>query len=101
MQNGLLSIHRTWLWSKLPKLQQRLEFARYEEEHTQRKLLREFSPKPASVSLSPPQVIDDLRRLEALQPGSIAIRTSRRLRRTVVILGQDFTRLPGVAQKEA
>lgn len=101
MQNGLLSIHRAWLWSKLPKLQQRLEFARYEEEHTQRKLLREFSPKPASVSLSPPQVIDDLRRLEALQPGSIAIRTSRRLRRTVVILGQDFTRLPGVAQKGA
>jgi hypothetical protein len=99
LQNDLLSIHQAWLWSKLPKLQQRLEFARYEEEHTQRKLLREFSPKPASVSLSPPQVIDDLRRLEALQPGSIAIRTSRRLRRSTVTLGQNFSMLPS-AQKE-
>jgi hypothetical protein len=99
LQNGLLSIHRAWLWTKLPKLQQRVEFARYEEERTQRKILHEFLPKPASVSLDPAQVIEALQRLEARQPGSIAIRTSRRLRRTVVILGQDFSRLPG-AQKE-
>ena len=98
LQNGLLSIHRAWLWSKLPKLQQRLEFARYEEQRTQRKLLREFSPKPASVSLDPLQVIDDLKRLQARQPGSIDIRTSQR-RRTVVILGQDFAGLLGT-QKE-
>lgn len=32
LQNGLLSIHRAWLWNKLPKLQQRVEFARYEED---------------------------------------------------------------------
>jgi len=99
LQNGLLSIHRAWLWSKLPKLEQRLEFARYEEEGTQRKILREFLPKPASVSLDPPQVIDALQRLEAQQSGSIDIRASRRRRRTVVILGRDFSRLPG-AQKE-
>jgi len=98
LQNGLLSIHRAWLWSKLPKLQQRLEFARYEEQRTQRKLLREFLPKPASVSLDPLQVIDDLKRLQARQPGSIDIRTSQR-RRTVVILGQDFAGLLGT-QKE-
>jgi ADP-dependent phosphofructokinase/glucokinase len=99
LQNGVLSIHRAWLWSKLPKLQQRVEFARYEEERTQRKILHEFLPKPASVSLDLAQVIEALQRLEARQPGSIAIRTSRRLRRTVVTLGQDFSRLPG-AQKE-
>jgi len=99
LQNGLLSIHRAWLWTKLPKLQQRLEFARYEEERTQRKILHEFLPKAASVSLDPAHVIESLQRLEARQPGSIAIRTSRRLQRTVVILGQDFSRQPG-AQKE-
>jgi hypothetical protein len=99
LQNGLLSIHRAWLWTKLPKLQQRLEFARYEEERTQRKILDEFLPKAASVSLDPAHVIESLQRLEARQPGSIAIRTSRRLQRTVVTLGQDFLRLPGT-QKE-
>jgi hypothetical protein len=99
LQNGLLSIHRAWLWTKLPKLQQRLEFARYEEERTQRKILHEFLPKAASVSLDPAHVIESLQRLEARQPGSIAIRTSRRLQRTVVTLGQDFLRLPGT-QKE-
>jgi hypothetical protein len=98
VQNGWLSIHRAWLWSKLPKLQQRAEFARYEEEHTQRKILREFLPRPASVSLDPAQVIETLQRVEAQQPGSIDIRVSRR-RRTVVILAQDFSRLPGT-QKE-
>jgi hypothetical protein len=95
LQNGWLSIHRAWLWSKLPKLQQRVEFARHEEERTQRKILREFLPKPASVSLDPAQVIEALQRVEAQQPGSIDIRASRRRRRTVVILGQDFSRLPG------
>jgi hypothetical protein len=39
LQNGWLSIHRAWLWSKLPKLQQRVEFTRSEEERTQRKIL--------------------------------------------------------------
>jgi hypothetical protein len=99
LQNGLLSIHRAWLWTKLPKLQQRLEFACYEEQRTQRKILDEFLPKAASVSLDPAHVIESLQRLEARQPGSIAIRTSRRLQRTVVILGQNFSRQPG-AQKE-
>jgi hypothetical protein len=99
LQNGLLSIHRAWLWTKLPKLQQRLEFARYEEERTQREILHEFLPKAASVSLDPAHVIESLQRLEARQSGSIAIRTSRRLQRTVVILGQDFSRQPGT-QKE-
>jgi hypothetical protein len=99
LQNGLLSIHRARLWTKLPKLQQRLEFARYEEERTQRKILHEFLPKPASVSLDLAQVIEALQLLEARQPGSIAIRTSRRLRRTVVTLGQDFSRLPGTQEE--
>jgi hypothetical protein len=99
LQDGLLSIHRAWLWSKLPKLEQRVEFARCEEERTQRKILQEFLPKAASVSLDLAQVIDALQRLEAQQPGSIGIRASRRLRRTVVTLGQDFSRLPGTQRE--
>jgi hypothetical protein len=99
LHNGWLSIHRAWLWSKLPKLQQKVEFARYEEERTQRKILQEFLPKPASVSMDPVRVIETLQRVEAQQPGSIDIRASRRRRRTVVILGQDFSRLPGTEKE--
>jgi hypothetical protein len=99
LQNGLFSIHRAWLWTKLPKLEQRMEFAGYEQRRTQRKILHEFLTKPSSVSLDPAQVIEALQRLEGRRPGSIDIRASRRRRRTVVILGQDFSRLPG-AQKE-
>jgi hypothetical protein len=58
--------------------------------------LHEFLPKPASASLDPVQVIEALQRLVARQPSCIDIRTSRRLRRTVVILGQDLSG----AQKE-
>jgi hypothetical protein len=99
LQNGLLTIHRAWLWCKLPKLQQLDEFACYEEERTERKILREFLPKHANVSLDRAQVIEALQRLEAREPGSIDIRTSGSRRRTVVILGQDSLWTPG-AQKE-
>jgi hypothetical protein len=89
LQNDSLKIDRAWKWCKLSKLQQKTEFARYEEERTQRKILREFLPEHSKVSLDPAQVIEVLRRLEARQPGSIAIRNGRS-RRTVVILGQDL-----------
>ena len=98
LQNDLLKIHRAWKWCKLPRLQQKAEFARYEEDLTQRKILHGLLPKPTSVSLDPAQVIDALQRLEARQPGSIDIRTSRS-KRTVVILAQGLLQRPD-AQKE-
>ena len=88
LQNGLLRIHRAWQWRKLPKLQQKEEFARHEEERFRRKLVREFSDEHSDVSLDPAQIIQVLQREEARRPGFIAIRTSRS-RRTVVVLGQD------------
>lgn len=99
LQNGLLSIHRAWLWSKLPKLEQRVEFARYEEKRTERTDLREFLVKPVSVPHDPAQVIEALQRAEAQQPGSIDIRVSQRRRRTLVALGQDYSRLLGNQEK--
>lgn len=84
LQNGLLSIHRAWLWSKLPKSQQKVEFARYEEKRTERKTLREFVSKLASVSLEPSQVIEALQQAEAQQPGFIDIRFSPR-QRTITV----------------
>jgi hypothetical protein len=89
LQNGLLRIHRAWQWRKLPKLQQKEEFARHEEERFRRKLVREFSDEHSDVSLDPAQIIQVLQREEARRPGFIAIRTSRS-RRTVVVLGQDL-----------
>jgi hypothetical protein len=89
LQNDLLKIHRAWKWCKLSKLEQKAEFARYEEERTQRNILREFSAVHAKVLLDPGQVIKTLEEAEARHPGSIAIRTSRS-KRTVVILGQDL-----------
>ena len=94
LQNGSLSIHRAWQWCKLSRMQQKEEFARYEEECTRRKILREFSVGQPKVSLDSAQVIEALRREETRQPGSIMIRPSRG-RRTVVIVGQDLLPLVG------
>lgn len=89
LQSDVLKIHRAWKWCKLSKLEQKAEFARYEEERIERKILREFSHRHVNVSLNPGQVIRALEDVEARQPGAIAIRTSRS-KRTVVILGQDL-----------
>jgi hypothetical protein len=88
LQNGLIRIHRAWKWCKLSKLQQKAEFARYEEERIQRKILREFSATSTNALLDPTQVFKTLEEIEARRPRSIIIRTSCR-KRTVVTLGQD------------
>jgi hypothetical protein len=89
LQNDVLKIDRAWKWCKLSKLEQKAEFARYEEERIERKILRELSHRHVNVLLNPGQVIRVLEQTEARQPGAIAIRTSRS-KRTVVILGQDL-----------
>ena len=94
LQNGSLSIHRAWQWCKLSMMQQKEEFARYEEECIRRKILREFSIGQPKVSLDPAKVIEVLEHEETRQPGSIMIRASRG-RRTVVIVGQDLLPLVG------
>jgi len=94
LQNGQLSIHRAWQWCKQSKMQQKEEFARYEEERARRKILRELSIGQPKVLLDPAWVIEVLRDEEARQPGSVMIRASRG-RRTVVIVRQDLLPLVG------
>jgi hypothetical protein len=91
LQNNLLSIHRAWQWCKLSKTEQREEFARYEEERTRRKLLREFSVGKSEILLDPAQVIEALQLKESQEPGSIAIQKSPGAR-TIIVLGQDCLR---------
>jgi hypothetical protein len=88
LQNGWLKIHPAWSWCKLSKIGQLDEFARYEEKRTQRKILREFSPRHASASHQLSRVVEAVQRVEARNPGSIIIRTSRS-KRTVLVLGED------------
>jgi hypothetical protein len=97
LQNGLLSIHQAWKWCKLSKTQQKEEFARYEEDHTRRKILGDFSVGKSKISLDPAQVIEALKHGENREPGSITIRTSHR-RSTTIVVGEDL--LAAMEKKE-
>jgi Flp pilus assembly protein TadB len=88
LQNGSLKIDPAWSWCKLSKKEQLEEFARYEEKRTQRKILREFSPRQSSASHQLSEVVEAVQRVEARNPGSIIIRSGRS-KRTVLILGED------------
>jgi hypothetical protein len=88
LENGSLRIHRAWKWCRLPKLQQKEEFANYEEEQTRRKILREFGGQ-SQASFGQPQVLEALQLFETRRPGQIMLRRSAR-RGTVVIIGQDL-----------
>lgn len=89
LQNALLSIHRAWQWCKLSKMEQKEEFARYEEERTRRKLQRELSVEESKISLDPAQVIKALQLKESQEPGSITIETSP-IKRTIIVLGREL-----------
>jgi len=89
LQNGPLRIHRAWKWCRLPKSQQKEEFASYEEEQTRRKILREFGGGQSRLSFDPRQILEALQLFETHHPGQIIVRGSTR-RETVVILGQDL-----------
>jgi hypothetical protein len=88
LQNGSLRIHRAWKWCRLSKLEQKEEFANYEEEQNRRKILREFGGQ-SQASFDHCQVLEALQLFETRHPGQIIIRGSTR-RGTVVILGQDM-----------
>jgi hypothetical protein len=89
LQNGSLRIHRAWKWCRLPKSQQKEEFANYEEGQTRRKVLREFGGGQSRTSFDRRKVLEALPLFETCHPGQIILRSSTR-RETVVILGQDF-----------
>jgi hypothetical protein len=88
LQNGSLRIHRAWKWCRLSKLQQKEEFAIYEEEQTHRKILREFGGQ-SQASFDQRQALEALQLFDTRHPGQIEVRRSVR-KGTVVILGQDL-----------
>jgi hypothetical protein len=88
LQNGSLRIHRAWKWCRLSKLQQKEEFAIYEEEQTRRKILREFGGQ-SQASFDQRQALEALQLFDTRHPGQIEVRRSVR-KGTVVILGQDL-----------
>lgn len=98
LRNERVKIHRAWKWCKLSKSDQLAEFAHYEEERIEQKVLREFRAVDANVLLDRAQVIKTLEVVESQYPGSIEIRTTRS-KRTVVLLGQDLLKSSEI-QKE-
>lgn len=89
LQDGALRIHRAWTWCRLPKSQQKEVFAKYDEDQTRRKILREFKgvrPKPRFDSA---RALEALLSFEAGHPCQIEFRISPG-RNTVVLLGQDL-----------
>ena len=76
LENGTLSIHRAWLWSKLPKSQQKDEFARFEEKQTERIISREPRFEGSSPFTSSDEVIGTFRGREVGQLRSVASRIS-------------------------
>ncbi|HLM80701.1 MAG TPA: hypothetical protein VK302_08710 [Terriglobales bacterium] len=89
LQNGSLKIHRAWKWCRLPKSQQKEEFASYEEEQTRHKILREFGDGRSRASFGLRQVLEALQSVGICHPGQIIVRGGTR-RETIVILGQDL-----------
>lgn len=89
LQNGSLRIHRAWQWCRLPKSQQKEVFAKYDEDQTRRRILREFKSERSRARFDSAKALEALRSFEAGHPGQIEFRISTK-RNTVVLLGQDL-----------
>jgi hypothetical protein len=89
LQNGSLRIHRAWKWCRLPKSQQKEVFAKYDEDQTRRRILREFKTARSSARFDSAEALGALGSFEASHPGQIEFRISTK-RSTVVLLGQDL-----------
>jgi hypothetical protein len=89
LQNGSLRIHRAWKWCRLPKSQQKEVFAKYDEDQTRRRILREFKSERSRARFDSAKALEALRSFEAGHPGQIEFRISTK-RNTVVLLGHDL-----------
>lgn len=89
LQNGSLRIDRAWRWCRLPKSQQKEVFAKYEEDQTRHKILREFNTARPKTCFDSGRAFEVLRSFEAAHPGKIEFRASRNAK-TIVLLGQDL-----------
>lgn len=91
LQDGTLTINRALELCKLPQSQQFAEFIQYCEERATMKVVRQSLRGSNNKMNNLPDAIsalEALRRIEAVRPGSVTIRTAR-LPRTVILVGQD------------
>ena len=101
LRNSTLKIGRAIQFCKLAKAEQLEQFIRHSEERATNKVIRRSIPHPKEKkdSLNVVAVLDALRRQEARQPGSVAVREGRH-KRTVILIGQDLSAGP-CSQKES
>jgi hypothetical protein len=91
LQDGTLTIHRAIQFCKLTPAEQLERFVRYSEERATNKVIRQAIAQPKKEKTTPDvvAVLDALERLEAREPGSVAVRVGRH-KRTVVLIGRDL-----------
>lgn len=91
LRDGTLTINRTIQLCKLPRSEQLEQLIRHSEERATNKVIRRTIAPPKGAKIRPDvfAVLDALRREEAQQPGSVAIRIGRH-KRTVVLVGHDL-----------
>jgi len=95
LRDGTLTINRALQFCKLPRAEQLEQFIRYSEERATNKVIRRTiaRPKEEKASLNVVAVLDDLRRQEVRQPGSVEVRVGRH-NRTIVLISQDLSAEP-------
>jgi hypothetical protein len=88
LQNGSLPIHRAWTWCKLSKTDQLKAFHELEEGRSMRKTARKLNKTGIHPSLTTPQILQSLERLETSHPGHVRVRRTERSE-TIILVGSD------------
>jgi len=92
LRNSTLKIGRAIQFCRLARVEQLEQFIRHSEERATNRVIRRSIPHPKEKkdSLDVVAVLDTLHRQEAQQPGSVGVREGR-LKRTVILIGQDLS----------
>jgi hypothetical protein len=94
LENGVITIHKAWLWCDFSQPKQKELFACHEQEQNERKVLREFRRSGFSVKSDPKRLLAAMDECQAQNPGSIIFRTSGGRKHTLVLLGEDVLLRP-------
>ena len=95
LSQGSLTINGAMKFCKLPRAEQLEQFIRHSTERATNKVIRRAIGGPILVNASTdlPSVLEALRRQEAREPGSVAIRLSRH-KQSVILIGRDLLSRP-------
>ncbi len=88
LQDGSLHIHRAWTWCNLPKTDQLKAFHELEEGLSMRKTARKINKTSIQPSITVPQILQSLERLETSHPGHVRVRRTGHPE-TVILVGND------------